>query len=241
MQATILSSTLAALIGCSTDAPPAVESPGPAQLQWASDCNQYEVPDVRGYCLMKVASAGHGPETAEEVCSESGTWESDCRHAWATSRAREGMTDQKGRWIPSEWSTVDLVAGCGNNEDCRFAILDARPSKDPVEQIRLCQVHAGKYALDCAMHALGRWTRQSPGAESVEAVAQQPLFPDETGRYVAISVACRGIGSCTGSEAMEFSCQESVASIRANPAFCQDWAQSESTPQTRSPPAHEIQ
>ncbi len=241
MQTTILSSALATIISCSGEAPPPVPSPVAADLQWASDCSRYENTNVRGYCLMKVASSGHGPETAETVCGEAGPWEADCRQAWATSRARDGMTDQHGKWMPSHWSTQDLLAGCDDNEDCRFAILDARPAKNPVEQMRLCDEFAGKYGLDCAMHALDRWTRSSPDVESIQPVALQPLFPEETGRYIAIFVACRETGSCEGNDAMTASCKESVASIRANPDFCQDWVQSEAIPPSKSLPAHENQ
>ncbi|MEE2752303.1 MAG: hypothetical protein VX519_12795 [Myxococcota bacterium] len=212
-----------------------------AELQWSSDCSRYQNSEVRGYCLMKVASSGHGPESADTVCDEAGSWEADCRQAWATSRARDGMTDQHGKWMPSQWSTQDLLSGCAENEDCRFAILDARPEKDPVEQMRLCDEFAGKYGLDCAMHALDRWTRSSPDLESIQAVANQALFPVETGRYIAIFVACKEIGTCQGNDAMSTSCTQSVASIRANPAFCEDWTQSDTIPPSKSLPAHENQ
>ena len=241
MQKTILGSALATIIGCSGEAPTAVDSPKSTELQWASDCSQYENVEVRGYCLMKVASSGHGPESADIVCNQAGSWEADCRQAWATSRARDGMTDQHGKWMPSQWSTQDLLAGCEGNEDCRFAILDARPATDPVEQMRLCDEFAGKYGLDCAMHALDRWTRGSPDLDSIQAVARQPLFPEETGRYIAIFVACRETGSCEGSDTMTASCTESVTSIRANPAFCDDWVQSDAIEPPRSQPAHESQ
>lgn len=247
MQAAILSGTLAALTACVMPEGRAPEGePIPTALagppRRAADCERYrDLPDVRGYCLMKVAATGQGPEDALQVCGDAGIWESDCRQAWSTSRARGGMTDRHGRWHPSPWTTMDLLTGCGENDDCRFAILDTRPDDDVVQQARLCVEHGGKYRNDCVSHALDRWMRTLPTPEELHRVSSAPNDnPVELGRYLAISVACLEVGGCTGPDDVREACEKSVLSIQADAPFCEDWRTRGPTPLPTTQPGRGI-
>ena len=195
-------------------------------------CGRYrELPNVYGYCLTRVAMLGRGEQggaewselhrSAEEVCGDAGEWERDCRHAWATSRAHLGATDRYGNPLHTRVPDEVLFEACQDNGDCRFAILDARPSEDVVVQLDRCAEHAGEYDLDCTLHALDRWVRTFPSEEEAKLVSQVEHHPGEVGRYLAILVNCHGVGQCTGSEQAMASCEDAHNDIDAT--FCETY------------------
>jgi len=247
MRKAILCSTLATLTACAvpeTQPPPSQQaSTAPTvPLRRSTDCEFYrDLPDVFGYCLMTVAATDQVPETAQQVCGTAGAWERDCRHAWATARARGGMMDRNGQWHPSPWSTQELLTGCGDNEDCRFAILDTRHEDDVLLQLSLCVDHGGKYSHDCSIHALDRWMRTQPSPEEVTRVSSAPTtIPIEVGRYVAISVACMDTVACSGSDEVRSSCQAALVDIRSDAPFCETWQSQDANQPPKSPPGHGI-
>lgn len=207
-----------------------------SSLQFAEQCEGYRgVPNVFGYCLTKVASMGHGKETVQEVCADAGDWARDCRHAWATSRTHTGHTDRFGRIRTEQLSDEVLLEACQDDDDCRFAILDARPADDVVEQLNRCAAHAGEFTHDCTIHALDRWVRTFPDAGDAQRVAQVAHHPEEIGRYVAILVSCHEVGECTGSEEATASCREAIQEI--DETFCEKYAvrDHQTPPPTRTP------
>ena len=207
------------------EGPPLDENGKPIRsLVEESGCNSYrDVPGVFGFCLVQWAGRGQGDGKVDNMCRLAGSWESECRHAWVTSRSGPD----------SQWSTEELLAGCPNDAgDCRFEVLDMRPNPDASKQIQLCFENAGNFAGDCIAHALERWVRTTPSAEEVRRVAQLTIAPDRIGQYVAALKVCFGtIDECVGSPAVRGECQSRIGEIEREEAICTRLLQSPGTPQ----------
>lgn len=243
MRATALCCTLAAL-GCGSGEP-SVSSPAPPgprahggpegppldengkpirSLVEESGCNAYrDVPGVFGFCLVQWAGRGQGDGKVDSMCRQAGDWESECRHAWVTSRSN----------VDSQWSTDELLNACPNDAgDCRFEVLDMRPTADAAKQIQLCFENAGNFAGDCIAHALERWVRTQPSPEEIQRVAQVAVAPDRIGQYVAALKVCFGsIDECVGSPSVKGECLSRVPEIERDEAICARLRQSPGTPQ----------
>ncbi len=240
MRATALCCALAA-ISCSSEAP-VVEAPAPAvgtvprgpplgpdgrpirTIGETSGCEAYaDLPDVYGFCLVQWASRGQGRNTVDDICSEAGSWDHECRMAWVTSRADED----------SRWSTDALLDACpAGADDCRFEVLDKRPNRDVALQIQLCMKNARTFAGDCTAHALERWVRDRPSLEEIERVAQSTIAPDRIGQYIAALRVCyQSIDECVGSPAVQKECNYRVGEIRQKPEICEKLLQSPAMPQ----------
>ena len=242
MRATALCCALAA-IGCQSEAPapeppaaPPVSSNGPKgpplgadgqpilSIAQLSGCQDYlDLPEVYGFCLVQWAGRGQGRRSVDEMCSEAGDWEDECRVAWVTSRAGEH----------SHWETDLLLDACPPAAgDCRFEVLDKRPNRDVSVQIQLCFERARAYSGDCVAHALERWVRTRPSPDEIETVAQSAIAPDRIGQYVATLKVCFGIiDECVGSEAVVTECERRLDQLVAKPEVCERLVQSPAIPQ----------
>ena len=193
-------------------------------------CNAYrETPEIWGYCLYKMAGGLPSLEAMETVCVQAGTWEKDCRYAWVSGKMQPN----------SGTSTTDLLAACGDSEDCRFELIDFRPEEDVLDQLKACVEHTGRYANDCATHAMQRWWWAHPDAEEHARIAGQRFAPnvsDKVGYWMAVDVACSGIGDCkladTGAAQQ---CEEIAASLVRRPDRCPSATREDLHPD-RAPP-----
>ncbi len=188
------------------------EAPLDAANGAAAACQRYrDQGQAWGYCLTRAVLEAPGISLAESTCAQAGAWQGECRLRWAAARAPVG----------SGVETEALLAFCGEYQDCAFAVLDARPSPEVSEQLTRCERHAPRYARDCAEHALQRWYAQEPSAQEVRRLAaRNTAYWEQVGVFVSASVACRGVGSCDGTPAVQEFCLRSVAFLRAEPQSC---------------------
>jgi hypothetical protein len=170
-----------------------------------------------------LSGAFYTVEEVDSYCPKAGTWEGECRHAWVAGKTHD-----------RRFSTADLMRACGANLDCAFETLDMRPDSDVLEQVSLCTAWTGRYGDDCAAHALQRWWRRNPSAADVARVAQaRTAHPAPVGQYVALRIACGGVGSCAGDPAVQPICEASLTDLQAHPEKCVEIVQAKG----KSPPA----
>ena len=165
--AALLAASLRGPLAC--DSEPAEEPAAPGELSELPppgslpQCAPYAGdPSIYGFCISKHAGGIPSLQEMLEVCGKAGEWELDCRHGWVSGRMNN--TD--------EFSTEDLLGACGNNVDCTFELLDFRPADEPLTQMALCTQYAGKYARDCAGHAMQRWWLTDPSEEEFQHLFQ---------------------------------------------------------------------
>jgi hypothetical protein len=166
---------------------------------------------VYGFCLAKYAGGIPTLEDMLRVCGEAGEWELDCRHGWVSGRMN----------AVDEFSTEELLGACGQNPDCTFELLDFRPADEPLTQLNLCTQYAGKYARDCAGHAIQRWWLEDPDEEEVNRIAFTPTpYPDKVGYWLGVNVQCYSQGACVGDPHFVLNCEKAVENFSRNPDRC---------------------
>lgn len=150
------------------------------------------------------------PGQVGTACSLASPWEADCRQGWV-----RGQLEGRGA------ATDALLQVCAGAPDCVFTVLDARPSAALDQQVARCVADTGPYAVDCTRHALQRWVAGKPDADAVARAAALP-WPDaqDAGRWLAVPVACHGVGACAGPDAVRAACEEGVRTLQAHPERC---------------------
>ena len=145
------------------------------------------------------------------VCTQAGEWELDCRHGWVSGRMNN----------TEEFPIEELLSACGQNPDCTFELLDFRPADEPLTQLSRCTQYAGKYARDCAGHAIQRWWLTNPDEEEVLRVTSTPTpYPDKVGYWVGVNVQCYSQGTCQGDPHFVLNCEKAVENFSRNPDRC---------------------
>lgn len=175
-------------------------------------CKDYlEMPEAYGYCLYKYSGGFRTAEEIEHFCPQAGNWEMECRHAWVSGRMQ----------ADSGYKTEDLIKVCGGNPDCTFELIDFRPESDILAQIKLCTNHVRKHIQDCVGHAMQRWWYAKPSEEEVARILEKPsAVPDRVAFYAAASVACAGIGTCSGDPYLERICEKNSRHFKKYPQTC---------------------
>lgn len=114
-------------------------------------CAKYpDLPFVRGRCLAQ--RAGDAPDILSARCAEAGEAEEDCRITWVQTHLDRGVDE--------------LLAAC-TTEECRFIVLDYRPSP-LLEQLARCEALPTR-AGSCVNHALVRYYGGRPSAATLAA------------------------------------------------------------------------
>ena len=88
--------------------------------------------------------------------------------------------------------------GCGDNSDCTFELVDFRPDPDILVQIDRCTKYVKKHIRDCVGHSMQRWYMSDLTEDDVAHMSIPSSVPDRVAYYVAASVQCHGVGSCSG-------------------------------------------
>lgn len=163
------------------------------------------------FCVYKQASNLPSPEDVDRVCPLAGALEAECRRAWVLSRASPALG----------FSTEALLTACGEDPDCAFELLDTRPEADVLRQLERCASSAGRFASDCAVHALERWVTYNPGESEVARVAaRQTAFPEKVGYALGMARGCLGRGACEGEAVVANACADTVRKLQAGELQC---------------------
>lgn len=166
--------------------------------------------DTLGYCVVKQAGNLPSPMDVARICPLAGALEGECRRSWIMSRADPGYG------FPTD-TLLDLCA----DEECRFELLDTRPEPDVVRQLQRCRAAAGRYASDCAVHALERWVQARPGPDELARVREIDTgFPDNLGYALGMVRACQGGPACAGLEAVRAVCDQTVGRVQRGELPC---------------------
>ncbi len=196
-------------------ADPAAPEPGEFSAAGAAvlnACSPYsESSNAHGYCIFQQVRRVVRPLEAASLCAWAGDWASECSQSWTNLY----MPEEKGL------TRDTLLMVCGEADDCALQVLDARAESDTETQVRLCELHAGRFARDCVGHAMERWWTGEPDGQSVARVASiRSPYADRIAYFVSASVACRGIGTCQGSDEIRRWCENSVEGFKAHPEKC---------------------
>ena len=186
--------------------------PAVTDLDVFMPCAKYkDMGEPYGYCVYKHSGGFRNTKEIDLFCSGAGSWEPECRHAWVS-----------GRMQPSSgFSIEDLLQACGDNPDCTFELIDFRPDPDIVVQIERCTKHVKKHIRDCVGHSMQRWYMSDLTEEDVKHImSQASSVPDKVAYYVAASVQCDGLGSCSGEPYLERLCRKNVKQFKTKPNQC---------------------
>lgn len=208
---------LAALIACSTGGAGPSAPASPAVDVKVPTCSRYtESAEVYQQCVLQAARFQSDAAHAEQICeSLGGSLSAECREGWVTEQLAHperlhGRADL-------------LLAVCGGASDCGFVVLDHLPDPDPVAQEARCRQYAGRFAIDCTGHALQRWVTSHPLPEDQARVAAAlgERWPEPTGFWIGLWLACGGEGVCPAGPVVGEACARSLAAARAEPGQCQ--------------------
>ena len=175
-------------------------------------CAKYkDLGESYGYCVYKHSGGFRNVKEIDLFCTSAGTWEQECRHAWVS-----------GRMQPSSGFTIEeLLQACGDNPDCTFELIDFRPDPDILVQIDRCTKYVKKHIRDCVGHSMQRWYMSDLTADDITHImSQASSVPDKVAYYVAASVQCDGIGSCSGEPYVERLCRKNVKQFKTKPNQC---------------------
>jgi hypothetical protein len=202
---------VAALSGCGTQAPQATARVLPPGLEV---CTGHASDDrLLGYCLAANAvKLQH--LSVETVCGQVTPHARECRHNWATARAR---------WSPKT-SLDALLEVCRGDSDCAFDVLDTRNPPDLIATVRYCEEFVPDHIKDCVGHAVARWADRVDSAEEVATIAAAELgFNEMVGFHLATAVVCRDIAeaACPATpQARSRACEARVRQLRGQPSLC---------------------
>lgn len=208
---------LAALIACSAGgAGPSAPVAPAADVKVASCARYTETAEVYQQCVLQAARFQSDAAEAERICASlGGALSAECREGWVTEQLAHperlhGRADM-------------LLAMCAGASDCGFVVLDHLPDPDPVAQEARCRQYAGRFAIDCAGHALQRWVTSHPLPEDQVRVAEAlgGRWPEPTGFWIGLWLACGGEGECPSAPVMGDACVRSRAEARSEPGQCQ--------------------
>ncbi len=201
---------VAALTGCGqqdTPAPARVLPPG------LEVCAGHASDDrLLGYCLAANAvKLQH--LSVDTVCDQVPHHGRECRHNWATARAR---------WSKS--TPLDaLLEVCRGDSDCAFDVLDTRNPRDLVATVGQCREFVPDHVEDCVGHAVARWADRVTTAEEVATVGATELgFAEMVGFHVATAVVCRDIAgaACPTGGGKARACQARVRQLQGQRGLC---------------------
>jgi len=174
---------------------------------------------VFGHCRKSRAGAIEGLAEARAWCAEAGRFEADCRVVWVEPR----IAPQSGV------GTDELLAMCGEREDCALDVLDHRRDPDPVAQAARCVAHTGQNGTHCIRHAIQRWRSRPPTAEGLDDLLRRSATLEGEGPqwfagHAAEVVACDRVGSCAAADpAVRPLCESTAARLATDPAkLCHD-------------------
>ncbi|MCP4808788.1 MAG: hypothetical protein GY913_15930 [Proteobacteria bacterium] len=176
------------------------------------DCVAYASdPASFAYCAYNGGGRERWLEGARLRSSHAGAWSEACRESWAASPTHCGN------------DVAGLLSLCETDE-CGFAVLDARGSADLLEQVDLCERHAGVYATDCAGHALQRWLIEGPEVAEVDALMARS-GPDVSGYWAGLAMVKLGEGGCDGADTFQppqvRACRQAQARCSQAPEWCE--------------------
>ncbi len=128
----------------------------------ADECARYDDPDTFGYCIA-TSIRYLSPDAAAARCAIAGSWENECRYRFVSARLRDIAIPPPGAMgdIATDPSQITRAAAwldfCAD-DDCRFQVVDRFRDADLTTQLRRCE-GAGRFANDCAVHAVESWQR----------------------------------------------------------------------------------
>ena len=208
--ATGLFALVPALTGCGQEPSTLPGDPLPPAL---AICKPHVGDDrLLGYCLASQASRMYRMDL-ETLCGQVEPFGKECRHNWATARAR---------WSP-QTPVETLLEACIGDSDCAFDVLDTRNPPDLVATIGHCRDHASDHLVDCVGHAVARWADVVSSAEEVARVGAADLgFDDMVGFHLATAVVCRDLedATCPPDGPKGQACRNQVRQLRADPGMC---------------------
>ncbi len=162
--------------------------------------------------MVKQARDFRKPADVERLCPLTGDREPLCRQNWMIGHLAPHLG----------FSTQELLGICGDAQDCKFELLDQRPSDRVLEQVDLCVDHAGRHTKDCVGHAMERWARTRPDVDEFLRIgAQERPYAPLVGSFLGEVVACQGVGACDvvhGS--MKERCDRRLRELTASPERC---------------------
>lgn len=201
---------VAALSSCGQQAPQATARDLPPGLEV---CTGHASDDrLLGYCLAANAvKLQHLP--VETVCGQVAPHARECRHNWATARAR---------WS-SNTPLETLLEVCRGDSDCAFDVLDTRNPRDLIATVGHCQEFVPDHVKDCVGHAVARWADLvSTADELVEVAAASLGFDEMVGFHLATAVVCRDIAgaACPVEGTLARACLARVRQLQGQPSLC---------------------
>ena len=147
----------------------------------------------------------------KSLCSLAGEWEGDCIYNWVTTKIAPD----------SGFGTIELVELCGDIPDCAFRVIDYRPEKDVIKQLKTCKKYVPKLFEDCSMHAMVNWWASEPSAQEVKRLlAEETDLGFSYAYYIAVRVYCDGVGECSGSRAQYQHCVNKVQGFKQGKQRC---------------------
>lgn len=208
---------LAALIACAGGAAGgSAPAPAVADLGVPACARYTESAEVYQQCVLQTARFHADAAEAERICASlGGSLSAECREGWVT----EQLAHPERLGGKAEL----LLAVCGGASDCGFVVLDHLPDPDPVAQEARCRQYAGRFAIDCAGHALQRWVTSHPLPEDQARVAAAlgERWPEPTGFWIGLWLACGGEGECPSAAVVGDACVRSRAAARSDPRQCE--------------------
>jgi hypothetical protein len=201
---------VAALSGCG---PGATKGPAHALPPGLEICLPHAGDDrLLGYCLAANAVNLRHLEV-QIVCGQVTPHARECRHNWATARAR---------WS-HQTPLLHLLETCQGDSDCAFDVLDTRNPRDLVSTVGHCRTYVPDHIRDCVGHAVARWADQVASSEEITQITNADLgFDEMVGFHVATAVVCREIHGaiCPSDGSLARSCRARAKQLRDQPGMC---------------------
>ena len=173
-------------------------------------CSPYAHTSTYGWCMADAVHALTDPSRLDAHCAQAAPYTRECRHRFVA------------RFVPD--MRVDrptLLRWCGDGDDCRLEVIEARPEPDIHPQLQLCDAEAGRFAADCATHALQRWATGTPSTTDIDALVANPVAdPQLVGGWIGAAVACRQVGRCPAHGPTASACAEGASLMQRSPERC---------------------
>lgn len=194
--------------------PPHEATRAPLSRDLPERCRAYgDANQAVWYCAAQSAADADSVNEVQRLCGAAGPYQGECLRGWVMARM-----DQR-----EAWSTNQLLAACGPSDDCRLTVLDGRPAWTVREQLRSCAA-AGRYASDCAAHALQRWAWTEPTAPEIAHLASTtPGFAVHVGNLVAAAVVCGAQPTCVGTPEVRAACSAALPTFEQDRRRCSQY------------------